>query len=42
MNTSGEEGIDATSVGIVLAVIVVIAIVTVAALVLRKRSKSVA
>jgi len=41
MSTSGEEGIDATSVGIVLAVIAVIAIVTAAALILRKRSKSV-
>jgi peptidoglycan hydrolase CwlO-like protein len=37
MNTSAQEGIDTTSVGIVLAVIVVIAVVTVGALVLRKR-----
>ena len=37
MNTAAQEGIDATSVGIVLAVIAVIAAVTVGALVLRKR-----
>jgi hypothetical protein len=41
MNTAGEEGIDATSVGIVLAVIIVIVVVTRAALFLRKRQKSV-
>jgi len=37
MNTDAQGGIDATSVGIVLAVIVIIAAVTVGALVLRKR-----
>jgi hypothetical protein len=37
MNTSIEESADPTSVGIVLAVVVVIAIATVGALVLRKR-----
>jgi peptidoglycan hydrolase CwlO-like protein len=37
MNATSEEGIDATSVGIVLAVIALIAAVTVGALMLRKR-----
>jgi hypothetical protein len=41
MNTSGEEGIDATSVGIVLAVIILIVVVTGVALFIRKRQKSV-
>lgn len=40
MNTSSEEGIDATSVDTVLAVIIAIVLITVAALVLRKRGKS--
>jgi hypothetical protein len=40
MNTSIEEGIDPTSVVIVLAAIVVIAVVTVGALVLRKRKST--
>jgi hypothetical protein len=42
MSTSGQQGIDPTSVGIVLAMVIVIAIFTVAALVLRKRGKSAA
>jgi len=37
MNTDAQEGIDATSVGIVLAVVVAIAAVTIGALMLRKR-----
>jgi flagellar basal body-associated protein FliL len=41
MNTSGEEGIDAKSVWIVLTVIIVIVVVTGVALFLRKRQKSV-
>ena len=40
MNTSIEEGIDPTSVGIVLAVIVAIAAVTIGALMLRKRKSA--
>jgi len=39
MNTKVEEGIDPTSVGIVLAAIAIIAVVTVGAFVLRRRKK---
>ena len=40
MNTNTEQGIDPTSVGIVLAVVVAIAAVTIGALVLRKRKSA--
>jgi LPXTG-motif cell wall-anchored protein len=40
MQASEQEGIDATSLGIVLGVIAAIAVVTVAGLFLRKRRKS--
>jgi hypothetical protein len=41
MNTPAEgAGLDATSVGIILAVVIIIAIVTVGVLVLRKRGKN--
>jgi LPXTG-motif cell wall-anchored protein len=41
MKTSGEEGINTTSVWIVLAVIILIVVATGVALFLRKRQKSV-